>query len=97
MVLITAYGLLRIILFLNWWGGEYKDSILPEFGKGFMPDYDLMKRGWEDHYMKVYEFLQFMPIFFVAFVINHIIIKPYKRVREWANDRLTIKFKENGN
>ncbi len=100
--IILFYSILRMTLFFNWIGNVdsslygYAPSILPKFGEGFMPIYKNIDNQKEYTYLKVHEFLQFMPIYFIAFVINKTIFAMYRKARNWSNDYLTIKLNEDG-
>ncbi len=94
-LILFLYGCIRIALYILWSKDtDYysRPGVLPVLGEGFTPDYESANHTNHTH-PKVNAFLQFMPLFFLAFVINKTVFELYRRARDWANNFLTIKLK----
>lgn len=104
IILFLVYVLLRIAIYFRFMGDDNnryrRPNVLPKLGEGFMPQYPNEKARYNTHNFKKPEipfWLEFMPLFFVAFIINKTVIAAYKKTRDWSNNYLTINLEKNEN
>lgn len=100
LILSLLYIFIRLWYYIQWRRDsdrEYaRPGILPVLGEGFIPDFSKCDNREVAH-PRANSFWRFMPLFFIAFVINKTIFAIYRKAKDWSNNYLTIKLNEDGN